>query len=89
MAKKEKRGFIKLNAVSLLFTVGALAFMLLALGAIAVLPLVMSHLGLASATEWLVMIGKWPVLLIGIALIVALIYRHGPSREEAQWRWIH
>lgn len=86
--EKEKRGFIKLNAVSLLFTVGALAFMLLALGAIAVLPLVMSHLGLASATEWLVMIGKWPVLLIGIALIVALIYRHGPSREEAQWRWI-
>jgi membrane protein len=86
--EKEKRSFIKLNAVSLLFTVGALIFMLLALGAIAILPLAMNHLGLAAATQWLVRLGKWPVLFVLVALIMAVIYRYGPSREQAQWRWI-
>jgi membrane protein len=86
--EKEKRSFIELNAVSLLFTVGALIFMLLALGAIAILPLAMNHLGLAAATQWFVRLGKWPVLFVLVALIVAVIYRYGPSREQAQWRWI-
>ncbi|MBV9112829.1 MAG: YihY/virulence factor BrkB family protein [Hyphomicrobiales bacterium] len=86
--EKEKRSFIKLNALSLLFTLGAIVFMIVALGAIAVLPLVMSGLGLAAVTEWLVRVGKWPLLLIAIALMIALIYRFGPSREHAQWRWI-
>jgi membrane protein len=86
--EKEKRGLIKLNALSLAFTLGALLFMLLALAAIAVLPLVMSNLGLATATEWLVAFGKWPVLFLAVVLVIALIYRYGPSREQAQWRWI-
>ncbi|MBV8770470.1 MAG: YihY/virulence factor BrkB family protein, partial [Hyphomicrobiales bacterium] len=86
--EKEKRSFIKLNAVSLVFTLGAIVFMLVALGAIAILPLVLSTLGLAAATEWLVRIGKWPVLLGLVGLMIGLIYRYGPSRERAQWRWI-
>ena len=86
--EKEKRSFIKLNAVSLAFTLGAIVFMMVALGAIAILPLVLSTLGLAAATEWLVRIGKWPVLLALVGLMIGLIYRYGPSRERAQWRWI-
>ncbi|MBW0003386.1 MAG: YihY/virulence factor BrkB family protein [Hyphomicrobiales bacterium] len=86
--EKEKRSFIKLNAASLVFTLGAIIFMILALGAIAVLPFLIDDLGLASATEWLVRLGKWPVLFILVALIIAVIYRYGPSRERAQWRWI-
>jgi membrane protein len=48
----------------------------------------MSYLGLSNATEWFVAVGKWPILLIGVALAVSLIYRYGPSREKPQWRWI-
>jgi membrane protein len=78
--EEEKSSFLKLNAVSLAFTRGALLFMVLALAAIAVLPVVVTYLGLSNATEWLVSVGKWPILLIGVALAVALIYRYGPSR---------
>src|SRR3984885_11078299 len=46
--EKEKRGFIKLNMVSLAFTVGAIASLLLALGAVVVLPLMLAGLGFAS-----------------------------------------
>jgi membrane protein len=45
-AEKEKRGFIKLNLVSLALTGGAILALLVALGAIVVLPLVLSHIGL-------------------------------------------
>jgi membrane protein len=61
-------------------------FMALALTAIAVLPVVMSYLGLSNATEWLVTLGEWP--LIGVALAVSLVYRYGPSRAKPQWRWV-
>ena len=52
------------------------------LAAIAVLPFVLDHLGLATATQWLVRFGKWPVLFVLVALIMAVIYRYGPSRER-------
>src|SRR4051812_58727 len=46
------------------------------------------YLGLSDATQWLVTLGKWPVMLIAVGIAVALIYRYGPSRNQAQWRWI-
>jgi membrane protein len=39
----EKRGFIKLNALSLTFTLGAVVFVLLALGAMVVLPIILNY----------------------------------------------
>jgi membrane protein len=86
--EKENRGFIKLNVISLAFTIGALLFMALALAAITILPVVLNALGLATATEWLIELGKWPLLLTGVALGIALVYRYGPSREKPQWRWV-
>jgi len=86
--EREKRSFIKLNAVSLAFTCGVLLFVLLALVALVVLPLIVDYLGLANAAQWGVALGKWPVLLLAIALAVAMTYRYGPSRETAQWRWL-
>ena len=87
-AENEKRSFIKLNALSLAFTICAIGFMLIALAAIIVLPLVMNYVGLAAITDWLLRIGRWPVLVVIVALAIAVLYRYGPSRDNAQWRWI-
>jgi membrane protein len=86
--EREKRSFLKLNAISLAFTCGALLFLLLALAALVVLPLIIDYLGLSSEAKWLVELGKWPVLLLVVALAVAMMYRYGPSREKAQWSWL-
>jgi membrane protein len=48
--EKEKRGFIKLNLVSLAFTIAAIFSVLLALGAVVVLPVALSYLGLQNLT---------------------------------------
>lgn len=87
-AEREKRGLIRLNAVSLAFTLGAIVVLLIALAAIVVLPLALKYLGMESATAWMVAIGKWPLLIAAVSLAIALVYRYGPSRNEAKWRWI-
>jgi membrane protein len=86
--EEEKRSFIKLNLLSLSFTLGAIAFILIALAGIIVLPIVLNFIGLGSGTEWLVSLARWPILLIGVIFGLSLIYRFGPSRDKADWRWV-
>ena len=83
----EKRGFIKLNAISLTFTLGAVIAMLTAIGAVVALPLVLTYLGLEQQAGFLPLL-RWPALLVLVMLGLALLYRFGPSRREAKWRWL-
>jgi membrane protein len=84
----EKRGFIKLNAISLAFTFGGLVAVLLAIGAVVALPIILATIGLGSVTDALFRIGRWPVLVLTMLVGLALLYRFGPSRRSAQWRWL-
>ena len=86
--EKEKRGFIKLNLVCLAFTLAAITALLLALGAVVVLPLLLAWLGFANVTASLVQYARWPVLLVLVIIGLALIYRFGPSRRKARWQWL-
>ncbi len=86
--EEEKRGFFKLNAISLGFTVGAVVLALVAIAAVVALPPFLSYLGLPQNVQnwmnWL----RWPLLLASVSLAASVIYRYGPSRREAQWRWL-
>jgi membrane protein len=85
----EKRGFIKLNLVSLTFTLSAIAFILLAMGGVVVLPIVLKWLPIGGpVVEWTLSILRWPILLAGVMAGLAAVYRWGPSRDDAQWKWI-
>jgi len=86
--EKEKRGLIKLNAVSLTFTAAGVAFVLIAIGAVIVLPIALKYLGLSDFADQLLRIIRWPALFAALTLALALIYRFGPSREAPRWRWI-
>jgi membrane protein len=84
----EDRGFIRLNLLSMALTVGAIIVLVLFLGAIAVVPAVIAMMGLEGAIGWLVALLPWPVILILGGLALAVLYRVGPSREPAQWKWV-
>jgi membrane protein len=84
----EKRSFIWLNIISLMFTVLAIIFVLGGMGVMIVLPIVLNFVGLGGATEMVIKIARWPALLIVVTLALAFLYRYGPSREKPQWRWI-
>lgn len=84
----EKRSFVKLNLQSLTFTLGSIAFLLIAVGGIVVLPIVLNFIGLGSGTEWLISLARWPVLLVCVVLGLSVVYRYGPSRDKAEWKWV-
>ena len=86
--EREKRGFIKLNLISLAFTLAAIGALLFALGAVVVLPIALSYLGLQSATDLLFRFARWPLLLALVMVGLAVLYRLGPSRREPRWQWI-
>jgi membrane protein len=86
--EEEKRGFLKRTFVTLSLTLGGLLFALLAMAAVLVLPAALSFLGLGETLQWLLRIGRWPLLAVCVALLLAVLYRFGPSRETAQWQWV-
>lgn len=86
--EKEKRGFIKLNLLSLAFTIGGIFAILLAIGAIVVLPLLLSFVGLGGISETLLRLLRWPALLVLVIVGLGLLYRWGPSRDQARWKWL-
>jgi len=86
--EKEKRGFLKLNAMSLIFTLAAIAFVLAALGAVVVLPVVLNYLWLSEFADLFLRIMRWPAMFLVVALALASMYRFGPSREAPRWRWM-
>ena len=84
--EKEKRSFVKLNLVSLLFTLVAILSVMVALTAIIVVPIIFSMLGLSTFFSLVAL--RWPMLLMLATLALAAIYRYGPSRREARWQWL-
>jgi membrane protein len=86
--EEEKRGILKLNAVTLLFTVGVVAFILLSLGAVVALPVALNYLPLPNVTAVLIQFGRWPILFVLVTLALEVLYRYGPSHSEPRWRWV-
>jgi membrane protein len=86
--EEEKRGFFKLNAISLCFTIVAILFVVAALGSVVAVPVILNSVGLSNAGDLLLRIGRWPAMYIVITLALAIIYRFGASREAPRWRWI-
>jgi membrane protein len=86
--EKEERGFFARLALTMAFTLGAILFVLLAIAAVVVLPVALGFVGLGGGTETVLRVARWPLMLLAIGLFLALVYRYGPSRERAKWRWV-
>jgi membrane protein len=79
--RDEQRGLVKLNALSLAMTLGAIVFLLLAVGAVVAFPLVMSTFGLKDYTATMTWLIRWPLLFALAITALAVFYRFGPSRN--------
>jgi membrane protein len=84
----EKRSFLKLNLISIAFTIGALLIAIGLILTVGVVPAVLAYLRLDAWTETLIAISRWPMLLVAIVTAISLIYRFGPSRRAPKWRWL-
>lgn len=83
----EKRNIVKYNLICMAFTVGGLASVLIVAAIIVGVPLIMGVFGWAAEWRYLAPF-RWPVLLLVYGAALTLIYRLGPCRQKARWRWL-
>ena len=85
--ERETRGFIKLRGLALTLTIGAVIFLVIAFGAIALLPSLIAEAGMPAAARWLIAGARWVVLVGGMLLGLSILYRYAPDRENPRWSW--
>lgn len=86
--EKEKRGFIKLNLVSLALTLGAIVLVIGMLALTAIVPPLLTTLNIGGLAEGLINVLRWPLMAAGLTVALAVLYRWGPSKDDPQWQWI-
>ncbi|HXT12309.1 MAG TPA: YihY/virulence factor BrkB family protein [Candidatus Angelobacter sp.] len=84
----EKRGFFRLNLTALGLTIAGLVGVCILLGILGSVSAVVQHFHLDQTWRGILMALRWPVLFIFFMFALAVLYRYGPSRTEAKWRWV-
>lgn len=86
--EREQRSFLLYNGIALLFTVAGVVGAILVVAAVVLVPGGLSLIGLGEGFEWLLRIASYFILSIALLSGLAALYRFGPSREQAKWRWV-
>jgi membrane protein len=86
--EEEKRGFVKKRLMSLGLTLGAIVFMVIILGLVAVLPPLLRSVFGTGALRWVLQIIGWLVMVVLVAAALAILYRLGPDRDAPRMRWV-
>ncbi len=86
--EQENRGLVRFNLTALAFTLAAIVGVIVGLVVIIGVPVVLSFLPLGPLAAWAVQVASWIVLLTLVVGGLAMLYRYGPSRAPARWRWI-
>jgi membrane protein len=82
----ERRSWIRRTLTSLAFTLGLLVYGLAAIVVLGAGPALEAYVGHHAA--FMLNLISWPILLVGMGVGLALLYRFGPSREPARFEWI-
>jgi membrane protein len=72
----------------LLFTLGGAVAGLLVIAVVLVMPAIIGLLPGGSGLEWTIRVAAYVAMLIVVLGGLAALYRWGPSRQGAKWRWI-
>lgn len=84
----EKRGAIKLRALALVMTVGAILFVLVTLALVAVTPIALDALHLGAFGRVTAQLIRWAALLGLVIAALAVVYRLAPDRDAPRFRWV-
>lgn len=83
----EERGFLKLRAIALALTLGAIVFVLLTLALVAVVPVLLEALQLGVVGRIVAQVVRWTLLVGVVVVALAVIYRVAPNRDAPRFRW--
>jgi len=86
--EEERRGYLRYYGTAILLTLGAIAFALLALALVAVLPALLAWLPVPQGVRTALGLVRWVILAGAFVFGLAVVYRFAPDRKQPQWRWV-
>jgi membrane protein len=86
--EREKRSLVRLYLTSLFFTFAGLIFAIMLINVVIGVPLLLGLLPLGPLAGWILAILPSVVLFFVANIGIGALYRYGPSRKPAMWRWI-
>jgi len=84
----ERRSLFHFYLSALTFTLVGIFGGLVMLIAIVYVPLLFASVGFSTEFEFLVRVVRWPFLALIVLCLLAVLYRVGPCRSSAKWRWV-
>jgi membrane protein len=82
----ETRKFLKLRGLAVLFTLGAMVLMGIALATVVGYPPIADNL--PTVLRWLVAIIRFAILGGLLVVALAVLYRFAPDRDQPKWSWV-
>jgi len=86
--EKETRGLIRMNLLTYGLTLGAVMVILTTLGLLVALPTLIEWMPWSEQVSALARAGGWLVFVIMVMSAIGILYRVGPPRRPARWRWL-
>ncbi len=94
--EKETRSFLRFQGTALGMTLGGILGAAMTLALLVFLPAMLDflpqHLGglqvIEEQTQLLIRIGSPVLMVLFVAAAFSMLYRFGPSRQEARWHWV-
>lgn len=84
----ESRGFLKENALTLLFTFFAILLLIISLALIVAFPAFVNRLGLSSGIETVISWTRWLILALFVVFFLGKIYQYAPTKPNPKFKWV-
>ncbi len=86
--EREQRSFVQFQLTALGMTLGAILAAVIGLAALVGLPVLVNMLDISAHGAFIARAASLSALVVFVLLALSLLYRFGPSRKAAAWRWV-
>jgi membrane protein len=87
--EEDKRNAVKKRLLALALTLGAIVFIVVMLGLVAVVPPLLERvLGDSPVLRFLLSAARWVLLVVLVTAALAILYRVAPDRDAPKMRWV-
>jgi membrane protein len=86
--EEETRGFVARKGLSLLLTLGAILFVVVAVFLIAVVPSLLDAFIPSGAVQVMLGVARWAGLAVAVSVALGVLYRFAPDRDQPRFAWV-
>ncbi|NVK35140.1 MAG: YihY/virulence factor BrkB family protein [Rhodobacteraceae bacterium] len=86
--EKEERALFEFHLTAFGLTFASIFIGICVIVAFVAVPLALSFLSFSGTNEILLLVLRWPIIIVAVTLGLSLTYRFAPSRRQAKIKWL-